>query len=247
MRWLRTFEQRPGGGGQLVCFPYGGGSATAYRDWPAGLPGVRLSGVQYPGRGDRFTEPLVDDVTMAARQLLPEVVALPGRPLALFGHSLGAYLAYETALLMDAAGRPADLLIVSGVRAPHDPARMQDHCAELPDDAFVRAVGGLGGTDAEVLADRDLREVLLPILRNDYRAAETYQPSSASQLSCPLVCFVGDSDPVTDPREVWRWGELSAAGFTSRVFPGGHFFPVGCRADLVRTIAQQLIGQESRT
>jgi surfactin synthase thioesterase subunit len=148
---------------------------------------------------------------------------------------------------MAAAGRPADLLVVSGARAPHDPARRLDHCADLPEDAFVRAVGGLGGTDDQVLADRDLRGVVLPILRNDYRAAENYRPSSTTRLTCPLVCCVGDTDPVTDAGDAWRWGELSSAGITHRVFPGGHFFPVGCRADLVRTIAEQLIGQDSRT
>ena len=244
MSWLRPFEQRPAASRHLICFPYGGASASAYREWAQDAPGLQAHAVQYPGRGDRFTEPLVVDVREAARHVAAEAMPLADRPVALFGHSLGAYLAYETALVMAAGGRPACLLVVSGARAPHDPAREQERYANLQDDDFLEVVRQLGGTDHDLLADADLRDLMLPILRADFRAAENYAARPAPSLTCPMVCMLGGQDPLTGQREAGLWAAACRGGFTFCLFQGGHFFPWEHRRRVIRTVLDHLADVE---
>ncbi|OIK05293.1 thioesterase II family protein [Streptomyces monashensis] len=104
---------------RLVCFPHSGGSATAFRGWAAALPpGAELVAVQYPGRGDRFAGPLVDDVAETAGRAVAELIRLPSLDQVLFGHGLGALVAYETAMLLRAVGREPLRLCVSACLPP---------------------------------------------------------------------------------------------------------------------------------
>lgn len=241
MSWLREYDERAAATRHIVCFPHGGGSAFAYRDWTADAPDVQVHGVQYPGRGDRFKEPLLQDVRAIAREAAAAVAPLTSRPVSLFGHSLGAYIAYETALFLQAVGHPVRALFVSGARAPHDPARGKRSWADLEDDALLSLVADLEGTGVELLGDKDLRRVLLPILRTDFRAAESYRAEPAAALSCPVVSLCGSDDPVTDPQDALMWSEYTRGGFASRVFVGGHFFPhEESRADVIAMLSDHL-------
>ncbi|MBT2458012.1 AMP-binding protein [Streptomyces sp. ISL-86] len=96
--WLRCFDRRPTAAVRVVCFPHAGGSAPYFRDWHTDLPPeVEVHAVQYPGRGDRLRDPLVDDARRMADLAMEALAPLLDRPVALFGHSLGAILAYEVA------------------------------------------------------------------------------------------------------------------------------------------------------
>ncbi|MFD7080194.1 thioesterase II family protein [Streptomyces sp. NPDC059918] len=241
MSWLREYGERAAATRHIVCFPHGGGSAFVYRDWTSDAPDVQVHGVQYPGRGDRFTEPLLQDVRTMAREAAADVVPLTSGPVCLFGHSLGAYVAYETALFLQAAGHNVSALFVSGARAPHDPARWKGSWADLEGEALLGLVAGLGGTEAELLEDEDLRRVLLPILRTDFRAAEGYRAEPAAALGCPVVALCGSGDAVTDPRDALMWSEYTRGGFASHTFAGGHFFPHGeSRADVISMLMDHL-------
>jgi surfactin synthase thioesterase subunit len=206
-----------------VCFPHSGGSATAFGDWAAAVPpDVDLVAVQYPGRGDRFVDPLVADVLAMAGHVADELLRLPPRDHVLFGHSLGAVVAYETALaLRDAGGEPRRLC-VSACLPPGQLADRQLHLA--PDDVFWAAVCRLGGIEPGIAENVELRELLLPVLRADLRAHATYRPSSGSTpLSCPVTCYHGVGDPLVDEARLAEWAGVTSGEFASRVRPGGHF------------------------
>lgn len=245
--WLRPLARRPGSSQRLVCFPHGGASASFYREWPEETPLVDVYGVQYPGRGDRFNEPLVDDVRESAWQIAGAVAPLTDRPVTLFGHSVGAILAYETARFLEGEGYGVDCLFVSGARAPHDPQLGQEACAALDDDALASVVGRLGGADAEFLANRELRDVVLPVVRNDYRAVETYEHRSGQPLRCRLVSVVGERAPLTTPQDAMLWGDLTQNNFALHTFSGGHFYLAQCRTDLIRIVLGHLTDREDTT
>ncbi|MFE0605996.1 thioesterase II family protein [Streptomyces sp. NPDC058892] len=225
--WFRRFTAA-GNGPRLVCFPHAGGSATAYAQLARTLPAdFDVVAVQYPGRQDRYREapfttldPLVEAV---AGELAHELAADPGRPYALFGHSMGALVAFETARLLERRGLPApQRLFFSGRPAPGPgtSARYQAY-----DDAGVLAeVRRLGGTDQAMLDNPEVLEMVLPALRADYRALATYVWRAGEPFTAPVTALTGDDDPMVTVQEAQTWREQTSGEFVLKVFPGGHFY-----------------------
>lgn len=221
--WIRTLAAAEAPSVRLVCFPHSGGSAYAFRDWATVLPpGVELVAVQYPGRGDRFGEELVDDVTELAGHAVGELLQLPCSEHVLFGHSLGALVAYETAVLLRDIGREPARLCASACLPPGHMENRDVHLA--PDDEFWEILCALGGIDAGIAENAELREMLIPALRSDLRAHATYQPGTGTKpLSCPVSCYHGVGDPLVDETRLAEWAGVTSGDFTLRVRPGGHF------------------------
>ncbi|HEX8868083.1 MAG TPA: alpha/beta fold hydrolase [Lentzea sp.] len=214
--WFRRFAEAPPGAPRLVCFPHAGGAASWYQPFASYFSGrCELVAVQYPGRQDRRSEPLLDDIRVLADQV--SGLLTRDRPLHLFGHSMGAMIAFEVALRVQ-----PDHLFVSGRRAPQI---VRDDRVHLRDDAgLIAEVRRLAGTNARVFDDEELVRMVLPAIRADYRAAETYRYSPGPSLSCPLTALTGDADPKATVDEVSLWRERTTGAFSLNVFSGGHFF-----------------------
>ena len=223
--WIRRYHQAPDSAVQLVCFPHAGGSASFFFPVSTALsPTVEVSAVQYPGRQDRRAEPNIDSLPALADAILPAVRPLTDRPLAFFGHSMGALLAYELTLTLRAAGDPLPRhLFVSGRRAPHLPERRRPLHA-LPEQEFREELGRLQGTPKAVLDDPELMDLLTPILRADFSVCETYAHTPADPLDLPLTVFGGAHDAETTEEELEGWRQHSRAFSRLRIFPGHHFF-----------------------
>jgi surfactin synthase thioesterase subunit len=220
--WIRRFHPAPHAGARLVCLPHAGGSASYYFPVSRALaPGIDVLAVQYPGRQDRRGEPCIDSIPVLADRITAALEDHTDLPLALFGHSMGATLAFEVAVRLQAAGVRATHVFVSGRRAPS--TRRVETVHLKPDSALVDEIRELAGTDATLLDDADLLPMVLPPLRADYRAIETYAPSSAT-VDAPIIALVGDDDPKATHAEVSRWAEHTAGGFELRQYPGGHFY-----------------------
>ncbi|NJP95835.1 thioesterase [Nonomuraea sp. FMUSA5-5] len=230
MTWFHALDPRPHAALRLFCFPHAGGAAAAYRDWHRAVPpSVEVRAVQYPGRADRMGEAPVSDAHLLADQIAEAMGPLLDRPAVLFGHSMGSVLAYETALRI----RPAHL-IVSGRRPAHVPRPGTVHRAT--DEDLVAELRRLGGTAPELLDEPDVRAYILPIMRADYRLAETYRSRPAEPLDCPITAIIGDADPEVDAALAEGWGELTRAGFKLHVLPGGHFYLVPRRDEVIGLI-----------
>ncbi|MCI4061480.1 alpha/beta fold hydrolase [Micromonospora sp. R77] len=221
--WLRSLTTAAAPSLRVVCFPHSGGSAAAFAEWASAMPpGVELLAVQYPGRSDRFIEPLVDTVSMMAAHAATELLRLPMGDYVLFGHSLGAVVAYETALALRDGGREPRRLCVSACLPPGHMTNPQVHLA--PDDEFWEILQHLGGIEPGIAENDELRELLLPTLRSDLRAHATYQPpSAANPLSCPVTCYHGTGDPLVDEARLAGWAAVTEGEFALRVRAGGHF------------------------
>ncbi|MDX3659634.1 alpha/beta fold hydrolase [Streptomyces sp. ID05-26A] len=221
---------------RLVCFPHSGGSATAFRDWASLLPpGVELVAVQYPGRGDRFGEDLLDDVAEQAGHAVGELLRLPCSEHVLFGHSLGAMVAYETAVLLRDMGREPKKLCVSACMPPGHLENRDVHLA--PDDEFWATLCALGGIDPGVAASAELRELMTPVLRSDLRAHATYKPGVTTKpLSCPVSVYHGIGDPVVDETRLTEWAAVTTGELTMSTRPGAHFHVTTDVAGLVADV-----------
>jgi pyochelin biosynthetic protein PchC len=222
-QWIRIFHPSPDRGIRLVCLPHAGGAASGYFGLSAALaPSVEVWSVQYPGRQDRRSEPPVTDVRELARRLAERLDGRLDQPYALFGHSMGAVVAFELARLLEQSGRGPQVLLASGRRAP---STVRDERVHLRDDAGVaQELRLLSGTDPAFLRDPELFEMILPALRADYRAVETYQSDLDSTVTCPVTALVGDNDPKTTVEEARAWGRHTSGAFELRILAGGHFF-----------------------
>ena len=224
-RWLRTRTPRPSAATTLVCLPHAGGSASYYRDWGARLPAsVEVRVVQYPGREERLVDAPVDDMAAMADALADVLAPLFDRPVVLFGHSMGAAIGYEVTRRCEERGHPPALLVASGFTAPHRRTPRDLHTRD--DDALVAEITRVSGDDAAALADPDLRELLLPTIRADYRLIERYAPTAPGPVATPIVVCRGDADPDVDAAGGEAWRELAASGGLRehRAFDGGHFY-----------------------
>ncbi len=221
-RWNKRFHPAPDAPARVILLPHAGGAVSSYFKLSAALhPALDAYAVQYPGRQERRHEPPLTDVRLLAAGVAD---ALPddGRPTLLFGHSMGAVIAFELALLLERRGAAPHALVASGRRAP---STYRDEWVHRRDPAGVAAeLRQLSGTDPMFLQDPELFAMVLPALRADYQAVETYQCAPDAAVGCPLVVFVGDDDPKTTVEEAGAWRRNTTGPFDLRVFPGGHFY-----------------------
>jgi medium-chain acyl-[acyl-carrier-protein] hydrolase len=180
--------------------------------------------VLLPGRGRRLREPAEHEVGRLIDALAPAVRPLADRPLACFGHSLGALLAFEVVRAWRSADgfQPAHLF-VSGSHAPQAP-RSRPSLSGLPDAEFLSALREIGGTPPQVLAHPELVALILPALRGDFALAETYRYRPGAPLATPLTAFGGEDDHRAAPLALEAWREQTSQSFEVRLFPGGHFY-----------------------
>lgn len=225
---------------QLFCLPHAGAGASAYRNWPALLaPEFDVIPVQLPGRESRHREPLSHSVFGLTAGLLQPLADRAGETFALFGHSMGALLGYELAHALSALGRPPLHLFVSGLGAPHLPlARPPAYL--LPDDELLELMAELEGTSPEVLADPELVQLLLPVIRADLEVCESYVHPDRPLLRVPVTALTGRSDPGVSVDRVHAWGSLTAASFHAAVFPGGHFYLYPQFYEVAATVSARL-------
>lgn len=237
--WFRNYRPAPQAPLRLICLPHAGGSATFYYPVAQALaPRIEVLAVQYPGRQDRREEPAATDLTTLADHIAQAVAPLTDRPYALFGHSMGAIVAFETARRLEAAGHGPAELFVSGRRAP-----CLDRAGDFhprTDQEVVAEIRALNGTGDALLDDQEILDMILPALRADYHAVRRYRYSDGPRLACPLTAFTGDSDPKASATEVDAWAGHTASGFELRVLPGGHFFLVDQQHEVLRTVEQHL-------
>jgi surfactin synthase thioesterase subunit len=237
--WIRRYFPSPGAAVQLVCLPHAGGSAPFYRPVAQKLsPRVEVLAVQYPGRQDRRHEPMIDDLGELADRVCEAVAGVVDRPFALFGHSMGATVAFETATRLESRQLFPLRVFASGRRAP---SRVRDERVHLSDDdGMVAELRTLSGTDQRVFGDEEILRMVLPAIRNDYRAAETYRYTPGPRLRCPVTALVGDSDPKASHDEVDAWREHTTAAFELKTYSGGHFYLLDHVADVLRVIDERL-------
>jgi surfactin synthase thioesterase subunit len=241
--WIRRFHGGPDRLATLICFPHAGGSASYFSPLSDMLKSrLQVLAVQYPGRQDRLHErrlSTIDEFVDGAFTALEPVMK---QPIALFGHSMGAMIAFEVTTRMKRRLDAAPVtLFVSGRRAPSR-YREEENVYLRDDKGLIAELKGLSGTDMRVLDDPDVLSMVLPSMRSDYTAVETYRYQPGPKLDCPIVGLVGDEDPKADLDEVQAWQDHTSGRFQLHRFSGGHFYLADHRRTVADIIFRQLMG-----
>lgn len=226
----------------LVCLPFAGAGASFFHPWAAlAGAGLRIVAPQPPGREWKLVEEPYRDAAEAAAGLLPEVLEqLGGAPeVALFGHSLGAVLAYELAHLLAARdGVRVARLFVSGSPGPW--TRRPVRATGLGDAEFLARVGEFAGYSHAALADPEMRELLLPTLRADVEMHENYVPSTDRPLPAPITSLHGRDDALVSAEQAGEWSKATDGAFELVELDGGHMYLTEDTAGLLRVVEDAL-------
>jgi medium-chain acyl-[acyl-carrier-protein] hydrolase len=197
--------------------------------------------VQAPGRFGpnharrSFTRlgPLVDEIAQIIQPYL-------NKPFALFGHSMGAIIAFELADILRTRHDLETLhLFVSGHRAPQLP-NPDPPTYDLPEPEFLKELERLKGTPSEVLQNPELMELMLPQIREDFEIVQTYAYSQRAPCGVPITAFGGLHDEHVTSEAIEAWGEQTTVPFSFKMLPGDHFFLDAVRPYLLNLISQDI-------
>ena len=225
---------------RLFCLPYAGGGASTYRTWSSHLPqSVEVCRIQLPGRENRLRDPPFTQISPLVEVLAQVIEPYLSLPYALFGHSMGAIVAFELARrIRKVYGLSATHLFVASRRAPH--IFSQEAIHRLPDASFIDELRRYDGIPEPLLKEKELMQLLVPTIRADFAINETYVYSPEEPLACPISAFGGLHDPNVSSDYLAPWREHTCGPFSQHMLPGNHFFLQSSKELLLQTIADDL-------
>jgi medium-chain acyl-[acyl-carrier-protein] hydrolase len=209
---------------RLICIPYAGGGASVFRNWAKRLPAdLDIQVIQLRGRQDRLQETPPTRMAAVVDELALALGGLPASPTVLYGHSLGALVAFEVARRMQTSGAPPVALVVGAARGPTLPFG-ESPIHSLDDERFLEAIHQRYATPWSVLRNADLMTLALPSLRADMEVFETYRYEPGPPLDLPILALRGRQDSRLTDADLSAWQHVTRLPLTQREVEGGHFF-----------------------
>lgn len=240
-QWIVRIKPNPIAKMKLYCFPYSGATASVYFPWAEILPSIiEINSIQLPGHGNRISETLITNLDEMVGKLLSSFQPGKNESYAFFGHSLGALLSFEflRALRKEKYPMPK-ILFVSGHGGPQIPD-LNPNIHTLPDVDFDQKLREINGMTKDVLENRELMELLKPILRADFEVCERYIYKQDPPFDFPIIAFGGLQDPYVSRGDLEGWQQQTSQKCSIRMFPGDHFYLHSARMMLLQVIAREI-------
>ncbi|PPJ61834.1 thioesterase II family protein [Cuspidothrix issatschenkoi] len=239
--WVKCYQSNPEANLRLFCIPYAGGGASVFRLWAQELPlNVEVCAIDLPGREKRMGEKPISNLESLTEILVEVFLQHLDKPFAIFGHSMGALIAYELSRKLQQKNINPVYLFVSGHSAPNVP-ELYPPIHLLPDAEFTEKLSKIYNAIPDtVLKDKDLMELFLPVLRADMTLVETHIHSQSEPLDCPIFALGGLEDKEANYDSLVNWHEYTRGSFSVQMFPGGHFYLNENRQALLEFLSQTL-------
>ncbi len=241
-RWISCPKPKPNATTRLFCLPYGGGGASIYRHWSDYLPDhIEVMPFQLPGRENRLLEPAIDNLNKLVDHTVSTIAEYQDKPFALFGHSLGAKVAFEVTRKLRRRRLPKPvILFVAGQAAPRLTLKRQPF-HNLPDQQFIQSITiQYNAIPKPVLENPELLALMMPALRGDFCMNDQYSYIEDHPLDCPITAFGAEEDPEVTQDGLQAWQSETTAQFSTRLFPGDHFFINSVPEQIINAVAQEL-------
>ncbi|KEO85184.1 thioesterase II family protein [Tumebacillus flagellatus] len=223
-------------GKTLICFPFAGGYSVSYRGLAQALKSNwGVIAMEPPGHGTN-REPLIPDLQDLISLYEDKLEDHFHSPFALFGHSMGGVVTYDLLMRLEKRGIFPELAFISGMVPPHVERANR---SKLPDDEFIKLLQSYGGLPDEFLRERELLELFLPMLRNDFASIDNFKYSETNQLRTKVHFLSGEKDPVAMPDVVKEW-ERYAPRSEFHSINGGHMFPINQAGEVANLIGRVL-------
>jgi medium-chain acyl-[acyl-carrier-protein] hydrolase len=225
---------------RLFCFPYAGGGAALFRTWADLLPpDIEVCVPVLPGRDARVDEAPMVEMAPLIQTVMQQVEPRLTLPYAMFGHSLGAFIAFDLAHEISRRGlRKPSHLFMAAQRGPSLPYP-DTPIFHLPDPQFLAGVlARYQSISKTLLQETEFMRIFLRILRADFTLVEDYRYRTPPRLDCPITAFGGADDTRITAAQIETWSKETSGSFSLHVLPGGHFFMDSARAELLALIRQ---------
>jgi medium-chain acyl-[acyl-carrier-protein] hydrolase len=240
--WITCASPRPAARLRLFAFAHCGGGTRLFQGWPGALPpSVEVCPVLLPGREARRDEAPLTSLAAIIRAAADALQSRTDLPVVLFGHSLGALIAFELARDLCRLGRAPAALVVSACGAPDEPRTARRFLHRLPDVELMEAVAEFGGLPEELREDAEMRAEIVPALRADFKVLETYEYGAGAPLPMPLIAMGGTADPVVPRHALQGWRRHTAQRFSLSLLPGGHFHLTTSQPLFLRALSRELL------
>lgn len=222
----------------LLCVPFAGAGASFFHPWRALSAGRwRVVAFEPPGRERRMLDTPYRNVVEAAKNEIDDIAATlgEGARVVVFGHSLGAVLAYEFVHLLSTRDVQVQRLVVSGSPGPW--TQRGRRATGLPDEEFFARVEEFAGFRHEALDHPEMRELILPVLRADCEMHENYVPSTDEPVQVPICSLRGTSDGLVTAEEAQQWRDATTDEFSYAELPGDHMYLTDSGREVLEVIA----------
>ncbi|XP_031215021.1 S-acyl fatty acid synthase thioesterase, medium chain isoform X1 [Mastomys coucha] len=229
---LNCLYQKPDAVFKLICFPWAGGGSIHFAKWGQKINGLlEVHAVRLAGRETRLEEPFSDDIYQIAEEIVTALLPIiRDKAFAFFGHSLGSYIAFVTALHLKEKYKMEPLhIFLSSAPAPQSRPQVPD-LNKLSEEQVRDHLLIFGGTPKHLIEDQDFLKQYIPLLKADAHIVKKFifnKPSKAL-LSRDITCFIGSEDTIKDIEDnvvyFSGWKDITSGKFDVHKLPGDHFY-----------------------
>ncbi|WP_219463920.1 thioesterase domain-containing protein [Nonomuraea rhizosphaerae] len=233
-----SLGHHPPGAPLLFCLPYAGGDVTAFWVWRQafdGLLDVRV--VMLPGREGRMAEPGALSPELIARSIAGAVAGRHRTPYSIYGHSMGARIAFEVVRELRRLGVRGPKCLYVGAAHPPERQETLGRWTGLSDEDLVEELIHRLGAPAELRTQPEVKAMLIPALRTDMEWLRAYRFTRQEPLDVPIVAFAGAHDREVAHPVMLGWARHTSSAFRLHTLDAAHLFLATHGDQVARTIA----------
>ncbi|MFN8236530.1 MAG: alpha/beta fold hydrolase [Chitinophagales bacterium] len=213
---------------KAILLHHAGGDKYAYRHLQQSLlPEISGVAIELPGRGDRFSEPLLYSIEEMLEDVFRQINNELTEEYILVGMSMGAVLAFLLTHWLNEKNLPMPSAVFLASRLPFTHYETRENLAEWSSDAFWEFIVAYDARSATIAAHAELRELVEPVLRADFSAMQHFDRKFTGLVPLQVPCYImnGKEDvKLYDATRIKEWNNYFAGTVEYSLFDGGHFF-----------------------